>query len=306
MSRSISWLGLPAVAATLSLLCAGCDDSSPEDVVEPIGTGIDAGNAGAEAGAAAPETGTAAPDASRQDATPGTQQDAAPVARDAASAEASSGDAATANAEAGSSEAGSSEAGSSEAGSGLDVASGLNGLFLDVLCAPNTPTPLANGATCLHPGTTQHMEKVVTLGGASGSVYAIKLRVRGIWEPTKIDGGERPDKAHPLTVGGMLPAGTGSSDAVSYQQYSIQVSEPKQTYWLNDHQYLAHDIKKEDYMATLRVAGGAKVTVIMNDGNERQIANWPKSYFTDLPPYDKTPSLGQLLRLDVVSVELAP
>ena len=102
------------------------------------------------------------------------------------------------------------------------------------------------------------------------------------------------------------PPGTASSDAVNYQQYSIQVTEPKQTYWLNDHQYVAHDIHKEDYQATLQIAGGARVTVIMNDGNDHHIANFTKDYFNDVPPYDKTPSLGQSLRLDVVSVETSP
>ncbi|MFM2418690.1 MAG: hypothetical protein RL385_3413, partial [Pseudomonadota bacterium] len=173
-------------------------------------------------------------------------------------------------------------------------------------CDTATPTPLAKGATCLHPGTTQHIERVVEIGGSPAARYDVALRVRGIWEPTKIQGGERPVAGHPFTVGGALPAGSGSSDAVSYQQYSIRVSSPTQTYWLNDHQYLAHDIHKEDYVATLRVAGGAKVTVVMNDGNERQIANWTKDYFADVPPYNTAPSTGQSLRLDVMSVQLVP
>ena len=40
----------------------------------------------------------------------------------------------------------------------------------------------------------------------------------------------------------------------------------------------------------------------MNDGNEREIANWTKDFFEGVPPYDAKPSLGQSLRLDVVSV----
>ncbi|HKP59754.1 MAG TPA: hypothetical protein VJV78_23685, partial [Polyangiales bacterium] len=185
-----------------------------------------------------------------------------------------------------------------------DYAKDLNELFIDAKCDAATPTPLANMATCNHPAGMMRIEKQVKLGGTPGTVYSVKLRVRGIWEPTKIDGGERPfakDKI-PFTVGGMLPSGTGSSDAVSYQQYSIKVSEPKQTYWLNDHGYLAHDIHKMDYQATLQIAGGASVTVTMNDGNEREIANWTKDYFEGVPPYDTKPSLGQSLRLDVVSV----
>lgn len=80
------------------------------------------------------------------------------------------------------------------------------------------------------------------------------------------------------------------------------MSEPGQTYWLNDHQLVAHDIHKLDYQAMIEVQGGATVTVVMNDGNERQIANWTEDFFEGLPPYDAAPSTGQMLRLDVVSV----
>jgi hypothetical protein len=40
----------------------------------------------------------------------------------------------------------------------------------------------------------------------------------------------------------------------------------------------------------------------MNDGNDHEIANWTKDYFEGVPPFDTMPSLGQTLRLDVVSV----
>jgi hypothetical protein len=189
-----------------------------------------------------------------------------------------------------------------DAGDATTIAAALHGLFLDVPCAASTPTPLAQGATCTHPSGTQHIEKAVTIAGEPGTIYAIELRVRGVWEPTLIQGGQRPDAELPLTVGGMPPAGTGSSDPINYQQYSLQVSEPKQTYWLNDYQYVAHDIHKEDYQLTLRAAGGARVLAIMNDGNDRQIANFPKSSFSDLAPYDEMPSIGQWMRLDVVKV----
>jgi hypothetical protein len=178
----------------------------------------------------------------------------------------------------------------------------LNGLFIDVPCAPATPTPLAMMATCMHPANTQHIEKKVTFGGEPNKTYSVVLRVRGVWEPTKIDGGMHPDSKVPFTIGGMIPPGSASSDAINYQQYSIAVSAPKQTFWLNDHQYVAHDIHKEDYQATIQVSGGAMIVVAMNDGNDHEIANWTKDFFEGLPPYDTKPSLGQMLRLDVVSV----
>jgi hypothetical protein len=135
-------------------------------------------------------------------------------------------------------------------------------------------------------------------GGDAGTTYAVTLRVRGIWEPTNIDAGEAPDEAIPFKIGGTVAAG----NAIDYQQYSIQVSAPARTYWLNDHQYVAHDIHKLDYEATIHVTGGATVTVIMNDGNERQIANYTGDFFAGLPPYDTAPSPGQSLHLDVLSV----
>ena len=151
----------------------------------------------------------------------------------------------------------------------------------------------------------QEIAKKVKFGGADGKQYSVKLRVRGIWEPTSLSGGQRPDK-NPFNIGGMVPAGTGSSDPVSYQQYSIAVSSPKQVYWLNDYQYLAHDIHKADYEATLIIGAGADITIKMHDGNERQIANWTKDYFEGLPPYPDAPGLGQLLHLDVLSVTEQP
>ena len=148
---------------------------------------------------------------------------------------------------------------------------------------------------------------MVSFGGEAGTRYKVTLRVRGIWEPTHIAGGERPYQDVPFTVGGQVASGAGSSsDAINYQQYFIEVAAPKQTYWLNDHQYVAHDIHKQDYEASLTVAGGAMIKVVMNDGNEREIANFPEEKFDDVPPYDEMPSLGQSLRLDVVSVEVAP
>ncbi|WP_233562623.1 hypothetical protein, partial [Sorangium cellulosum] len=192
--------------------------------------------------------------------------------------------------------------GAVDAGSGgaapdlASYASGLDKLFVDAPCDPSTPLPLAPMATCNHPPNTQRIEKQVTFGGDPDTTYSVTLRVRGVWEPTDIVGGEMPMK--PFMIGGRI----GPGDAINYQQYSIEVSEPRQTYWLNNYQYRAHDIHKADYEATIRVNGGATVKVVMNDGNERQIANWTKDYFEGLPPYDTAPTTGQMLHLNVLSV----
>lgn len=180
----------------------------------------------------------------------------------------------------------------------LTFASELDGLFIDAPCQEPTPSPLPDEATCDHPAGTQRIEESVVFGGESTITYSVALRVRGIWEPTFISGGEAPDSELPFKVGGEVAEG----NAIEYQQFFITVSDPAETYWLNDYQYTAHDIHKADYEIVIPVVGGASVTVVMNDGNERQIANYPVEIFDDMPPYDQQPTKGQLLQLEVVSV----
>ena len=196
--------------------------------------------------------------------------------------------------------------GSGGAGTDPSIASGFDELFLDRPCSENTSLPLETGATCDHL-TTQHVEESFSFGGEAGTLYSVTLRVRGIWEPTSISGGEQANEEVPFTVGGDVAMGSGSdSDAINYQQFFIEVDSPEQSYWLNNYGYVAHDIYKEDYEVSIVVEGGSTVRVIANDGNEREIANFPQEFFSDLPPYDETPTLGQFLRLDVLAVELMP
>lgn len=180
----------------------------------------------------------------------------------------------------------------------LTFASELDGLFIDVPCQEPTPVPLPDEATCDHQNGTQRFEESVVFGGEPATTYLLTLRVRGIWEPTFINGGEAPDAELPFKIGGEVAEG----NAIDYQQFFISVSDPAETYWLNDYQYTAHDIHKADYEITIPVVGGASVNVVVNDGNERQIANYPQEIFQDLPPYDQEPTTGQLLQLEVVSV----
>ena len=75
----------------------------------------------------------------------------------------------------------------------------------------------------------------------------LRLRVRGLFEPTTISEGETPDPAHPYyQVGGAIRARDWSA-------WHIEVSEPKQTYWLNHYPRVGHTIHREDFEATGRV-----------------------------------------------------
>ncbi len=173
------------------------------------------------------------------------------------------------------------------------VAKGLHQLFLHDACTGEyAPQP----DTCLH---TQLLERIVTLGGKAGVVYDVRLRVRGLFEPTTIRDGETPDPAHPYyQVGGTIRARDWSA-------WHIEVSDPKQTYWLNHYPRVGHTIYREDFEATIPMAAGAIVTVRVVDGNDRQMDNAEPGLpdrMQIIEGVTDTPLGGQMLRLDVVRV----
>src|SRR5262249_33734357 len=110
---------------------------------------------------------------------------------------------------------------------------------------------------------------------------------------------DTPDSEHPyFKVGGTA----GTPD---WSRWHIEVSEPKQTYWLNHYPSVAHKIYKEDFEATITVAGHAAVAIRVVDGNDRQIDNGKNGSDRQqiIPGVVDHPLPGQMLRLDVVSVK---
>ena len=182
-----------------------------------------------------------------------------------------------------------------QTGSAADVkaAAGLHQLFLHDACTGDyAPQP----DTCLH---KQLLEKPVTFGGTEGVVYDVRLRIRAIVEPTTIRDGETPYAEHPYyQVGGTIRARDWSA-------WHIEVSNPKQTFWLNHYPKVSHTIYLEDFEATIPIAGGASAVVRVIDGNDRQMDNSEQGRPDRLQiikgVVDK-PLDGQMLRLDVVRV----
>jgi hypothetical protein len=174
-----------------------------------------------------------------------------------------------------------------------NVVAGLHGLSLHDQC---TGDYAEQPDTCLH---QQLLERTVTVGGTAGVVHNVTLRVLGIFEPTIIEGGETPDAAHPYyKVGGTIRARDWSA-------WHIEVSEPKQTYWLNHYPKVSHTIYKEDFEATIPMAAGATVTVRVIDGNNRQIDNAEPGRPDRqqiIKGLSDTPLAGQMLRLEVIRV----
>lgn len=174
------------------------------------------------------------------------------------------------------------------------VAAGLHQLFMHDECTGEFPP---QPDTCLH---DRLHEKSIKFGGKDGTVYDVTLRVRGIFEPTTIEGGATPDPKHPyFKVGGKV-------STLDWSYWHIDVSEPKQTYWLNHYPSVSHIIYQQDFDATIAVAAGATVVVRVIDGNDRQIDNGevgPPDRQQIIAGVVDTPLAGQMLRLDVKRVE---
>jgi hypothetical protein len=175
----------------------------------------------------------------------------------------------------------------------LQVAAGFDQFFLHDNCTAQYPP---QPDTCLHDRLHQQS---FTFGGKPGTVYDVTLRIRGIFEPTTITGGDTPDPAHPyFKVGGAV-------STADWSQWGIEVSEPKQTYWLNHYPSVGHTIYKEDFEATIAVAAGATVVIRVADGNDRQIDNAKIAPDRQqiIPGVVDHPLAGQMLRIDVVHVK---
>jgi hypothetical protein len=173
------------------------------------------------------------------------------------------------------------------------AAAGLHELFLHDPCTADYPP---QPDTCLH---KQLLERAITFGGKSVVVHDVTLRIRGIFEPTTIEGGETPYPDRPYYQAGGVIA------AKEWSAWHIEVSNPRQTYWLNHYPKVSHTIYGEDFEATIPVAGGSAVVVRVVDGNDRQIDNGKPGRpdrrqiikgVVD-PPID-----GQLVHLDVLGV----
>jgi len=173
------------------------------------------------------------------------------------------------------------------------AAAGFHELLLHDPCTGENPT---QPDTCLH---ARLVEKPFTFGGKAGLVHDVRLRIRGLFEPTTIEGGQTPDQDHPYFKAG------GTIAAREWSAWHIEVATPRQTYWLNHYPAVSHTIYAEDFEATIQVAGGSAVVVRVVDGNDRQIDNGtpgrPGRRQIIKGVLDQ-PLDGQLVRLDVIDV----
>jgi hypothetical protein len=158
----------------------------------------------------------------------------------------------------------------------LTFAKAVDGLRLDDLCG-TTP---AGDTTCRHVTTVSNdalpydAMKAASMAGVPGTTYQVKFHIRGVVEPTHVQGGTNGTGATVSfnTAGSAFPLGTNENN---YQQWRITVSNPLQHYYVNAFQTaaLVHQARIIDYQVTIPIAGGAAVTLDVHDGNGHLISN---------------------------------
>lgn len=161
-----------------------------------------------------------------------------------------------------------------------DVAGGFD-TRLDLPCT-------SSGYEC---ATVDGASKSFTVGGPAGAVYAATLRVRGLVEEKGYTGG---------AGSGFFNAG-GQPYSDTSDIFSISVSNPSQTYYLNAGAGAQFPVPL-DYSTQITIAGGAQVTFSADTIDGSEVAN--QSEFGvpivvgGLSPFP-VPYNGQFLQLDV-------
>ena len=157
---------------------------------------------------------------------------------------------------------------------------------------PCTSGNLGNhNCSCAAPQT-----QMVTVPGDGSQHYTVTIRIRGAMEQITYANGN----------GGAGWYVGGSTSDTGDNIYSMHVSSPAQTYYLNNGTPGCTCSTRYDYMATFPLDGGATVTVLATGQDTLQWGNYDSTFtpitfagVTTTPsPYD-----GQFAQLDVVAVE---
>jgi hypothetical protein len=161
---------------------------------------------------------------------------------------------------------------------------------------------LLSGNVCLHAGKqsddgTPFMKmSSATMGGTAGMMYQVKIHVRGVVEPTHVQGGT-PGMPGQFVTGGQRYA-DGSNEA-NYQQWRITTTVPNQHYFLNIYtEGLSHVVHVIDYVETIPIGGGSTITLDVYDGNAHSISNTVNSPPLSVMGIPGSMMSGQFVQID--------
>jgi hypothetical protein len=191
---------------------------------------------------------------------------------------------------------GSETGGSDMAPSAGGPAGALNFVF-DVPCPAGTDRPAGN---CLINDAAARQKNVVKMmGGDPATTYMVKLKFCGAVEARSYTGCKTSTENALVCVDGMPNGATAT-----YPTYSMAVSDPMATYFLNSRN-LRDDLFKLEYSATFAMKGGSTVTFNTNGGSNADVytAKFMGHNFTcPGAPMITQPFVGQFIWVSVESV----
>jgi hypothetical protein len=216
----------------------------------------------------------------------------------------------------------------------LPVAAALNssaGFKMEAPCGTLDPRLRScehNPCTNCGSGTVTFLRTDKTIGGSKGTFYDVRLHFRGILEMNQYAGGTSDHNG--FYTGGQVSNANGLDGGSQYNQYVLEVSSPRTVYHLNNMDQDQRDKYRMglagssgvhhfgflmDYRETIRVEGGATVSLYMLD-NDRLFGRNCKPPSDDfgrcelqtLPdlPAIKQPFDGNFIWIDVESVAVSP
>lgn len=191
-----------------------------------------------------------------------------------------------------------------------ELAAALDGVRWELTCGATVEDGrVCEYATDCTTNPRVNFDKTVVFSGEAGKIYNVTLRWRGVVEPRKYLGGQS-DGTH-FRVGGT-PDPDGSTNL--FAVYSVEVSKPPMTYYLNDDTQTGHYVFPIDHTKTIEIEGGASVHLL--DVDQVPPCYAARNCDPALPVC--TPFIiagiapapaafdGQFIQMDVVSVTLKP
>jgi len=189
----------------------------------------------------------------------------------------------------------------------INPAQALSAKRLELPCLPEADPvaqlcPTIANRTQACPAGGKVVKQVIQLGGDPNVLYSVTLHIRGVVEPRNYVGGK--DGGNHFYVGG-----TGQQPS-NYNTYSIAVSAPAQTFYLNaDTKAESYRVMTLDHEKAIVVQGGASVTLQVVDPDCAMVKNCKAFDTAQCTPYvvtgvapDPMAFNGQFVQLDVGSV----
>lgn len=189
---------------------------------------------------------------------------------------------------------------------GTDLVGSIHGTLFTMTVA-RLDDPPRSGCTPGDPTFVEQRNEATFLGDET-RMYDVTFRVRGVMEPKIYDGGT-PDPANPFVNVGGAPSTSGRENASDqYIKVRLDVSEPRQVYFLNRYHgdHTDHEVYPMDYRLTVRVRGGARLAVVLSNGNSCAITNHRNRVVDGLPSeVISQPFKDQFLYIEAEAVDEA-